>query len=482
MTRALRGMTRTLRALLVLVASACGVAHSQDSTASIVRPLVAAARHPWARWPDFPRHVDDVARLYASRADARVWHNGTRLSRAGRAAIDALFAAGDDGLAPRDYDAATLDSLARASALAPLPPADRARFDLLLSIDLIRYIDDLKLGRTHPQPLGRATGAAGSGAGLDRAAAIGAAIAADTVGGLVAAAQPKLVQYRNLKAALARYRRMAEDSAPDVTLSWRVRQIELALERLRWLPPLSDRRVLAVNIPAFELFAFDSAGVVGAPALEMKVIVGRALDRRTPMLLEQMRYVEFRPYWNVPHSITVHEIIPELGRRPDYLAANDMEIVGPRDSAFGDQPAPDVLERLTRGELRIRQRPGPDNALGLIKFVFPNAAGVYLHATPAPELFAHARRDFSHGCIRLEDPVALAVWALRDQPGWSRDSVEALMAGSRTVRVLLTRPLPVVIFYTTAIVRPDGRVWFSDDIYGHDVALDEALRAGPTTP
>jgi murein L,D-transpeptidase YcbB/YkuD len=271
-------------------------------------------------------------------------------------------------------------------------------------------------------------------------------------------------------------------AALDAPLAGRVRQIELALERLRWLPPIGRGPFLLVNIPAFQLFAFDSAGGSGVPSLGMRVIVGKALDTRTPVLIEQLRYLEFRPYWNVPRSILAGEILPRLRRHPEYLREQGMELVGARDQVLGDRVTPEVLEQLVRGELRVRQRPSDRNPMGQVKFVFPNAASVYLHGTPDTALFARQRRDFSHGCIRLEEPAALATWVLRDRPSWPADSVRAAMAGAVTRRALLTHPMPVIIFYTTAVARPDGAAMFYPDIYGHDRELDEALRAGPTPP
>lgn len=239
---------------------------------------------------------------------------------------------------------------------------------------------------------------------------------------------------------------------------------------------------VVVNIPAFRLFAFDSAGGAGAPSFSSRVVVGRALDTETPVLYELMRYVEFRPYWNVPRSILINEILPRLRREPGYLRAQRMEIVGPADRPLGDAVTDDLLRRLARGELRVRQRPGASNALGRVKFVFPNAASVYLHDTPNTELFAQSRRDFSHGCIRVEDAEGLAAWVLRDQAAWGSDQVRGALLGSATRRALLTRPMPVAILYTTAVATPPGEAWFFEDIYGHDLALDEALRAGPAPP
>jgi murein L,D-transpeptidase YcbB/YkuD len=270
-------------------------------------------------------------------------------------------------------------------------------------------------------------------------------------------------------------------AALRVPLGDRVRQIELALERLRWLPHLDPERFLAVNIPMFQLWVWDSIPANGAPALGMKVIVGGSLNRQTPVFVEQMDYVIFRPYWNVPASIVRNEILPALARNPAYLERHDLEMVsGDSDNAPVQPPTAENIERLRQGRLRLRQRPGPGNSLGTVKFVFPNDANVYLHSTPAPQLFSASRRDFSHGCVRVEDPVALAEWALKRETGWTRDRIIAAMDGPRPLQVHLTRPIQVIIFYITATVMPDdGAIHFASDIYGHDARLDRALRRKP---
>ena len=266
-------------------------------------------------------------------------------------------------------------------------------------------------------------------------------------------------------------------AALHVPLSWRVRQIELALERLRWLPHLGDKRFVAVNIPMFRLWAWDSIPPDGTPSFQTGAIVGRALNTQTPVFVEEMRYVIFRPYWNVPPSILRHEILPALERDPDYLQRHDMEIVsGPGDDARPVPVTAESIAGLRQGKLRVRQRPGPKNALGLVKFVFPNDYNIYLHGTPAPELFKRARRDFSHGCVRVEDPVALAEWVLKEQPEWTRERILAAMNGNQPRRVDLTRPIQVILYYITAVVMPeDGTIHFAEDIYGHDTKLDQAL-------
>ncbi len=268
----------------------------------------------------------------------------------------------------------------------------------------------------------------------------------------------------------------ATQAALRVPLAWRVRQIELSLERIRWLPDPAAGRLLAVNIPMFRLLAWEAMPPDGPPAFTTGVIVGRALDTETPALVEEMRYVIFRPYWNVPTSILRNEILPALARDPAYLRRHDMEVVsGGGDDATPVDASGESIARLRRGELRVRQRPGPANSLGLVKFVFPNDANVYLHGTPAPQLFAHARRDFSHGCVRVEDPVGLAEWVLKEQPEWTRARILAAM-DAPTRRVDLLRPIRVVFFYMTAVVMPeDGTIRFADDIYRHDARLDREL-------
>ena len=266
-------------------------------------------------------------------------------------------------------------------------------------------------------------------------------------------------------------------AALRVPITWRVRQIELALERLRWLPHLGDERLIVMNIPMFRLWAWDGIPPNGAPLFGMDVIVGRALNTQTPVFVEEMREVIFRPYWNVPRSILRHETLPALARDPDYLRKQNMEIVrGPGDNAQVVEATPENIARLSDGSLRVRQRPGPKNALGLIKFAFPNQENVYMHGTPAQALFARSRRDFSHGCVRVEDPVALAEWVLRDRPEWTRERILAATRGAQSIYVKLAQPIQVILFYTTAAVMPeDNTIRFADDIYRHDARLDRAL-------
>ncbi len=262
-----------------------------------------------------------------------------------------------------------------------------------------------------------------------------------------------------------------------VPASERVRQIEMALERLRWLPDLGERRLIVVNIPMFRLWAWDTLGGAQTPAFSTSVIVGKAMRTETPVFVETMQHVIFRPYWNVPRSILLGEVLPAMQRDPAYLTRQQMEVVaGQGDDARPLAVGPGTLDALRAGSLRVRQRPGPNNALGLVKFIFPNREGVYLHGTPTPSLFARDRRDFSHGCIRVADPPGLARWALDSVGRWDAGRIDQAMHADVSERVDLPMSIDVVLFYLTAAVLPeDDAVHFADDIYGHDVALGRAL-------
>jgi len=267
----------------------------------------------------------------------------------------------------------------------------------------------------------------------------------------------------------------------NVPLATRVRQMQLILERWRWLPiGLHDAPIVA-NIPEFRLRAYDENFKV---ALTMNVVVGKAYDHNTPVFEDSMQYLVFRPYWSVPYSIAKAEFIPKIVRDPDYLEKKGFAVVDSRQEVVASGAIPsDVLQQLRSGKLFIRQNPGPKNSLGLVKFIFPNSYNIYMHDTPEQTFFSKSRRDFSHGCIRLERPADLAVWVLRRNSGdWNLERVRAAMNGSATQQINLARPIPVLIVYGTVIVTEDGTVHFYDDIYGHDATLEKVLDKGYPYP
>lgn len=235
----------------------------------------------------------------------------------------------------------------------------------------------------------------------------------------------------------------------NVPAAYRLGQVAANLERFRWMPRDLGDRYIFVNVPAFQLTAFDS----GQKSLEMKVIVGQEFeDRATPVFSDSMETVVFRPYWNVTPDIQRKEIEPKGAA---YMASQNMEY-------FTDG-----------GQRRIRQRPGPTNSLGFVKFLFPNDYNIYLHDTPNHELFKKDVRAFSHGCIRLEKPNELAQWVL----GWDAARVQAEMDGKDNVTHRLPRKLPVYITYGTAFMR-DGQLHFGNDLYHRDDKLVQAAAAG----
>ena len=252
-------------------------------------------------------------------------------------------------------------------------------------------------------------------------------------------------------------------------MSDRVEQLRLSLERWRWLPHSFSESPIVVNIPEFKLRAGDTPG---KPTLIIPVVVGKAMRTETPVLEEDMKYLVFWPYWNVPLSILRGEMIPKIAKDRAYVHRNGYEVATYSGQVVTDGViSDDVLAQLRAGKLMLRQKPGRKNALGLVKFIFPNDNSVYLHSTPEESAFNKSRRDFSHGCIRVEDPKALAVWVLRHNPGWTKDRIEEAFAEGKQQQVNLTRTIPVLIVYTSAVVEEDGQVFFLEDIYGHDKAL-----------
>jgi L,D-transpeptidase YcbB len=267
--------------------------------------------------------------------------------------------------------------------------------------------------------------------------------------------------------------------ALSVPLSMRAQQIVLSLERMRWLPPRMESPPIIVNVPQFRLFAFRNTEDGARDILQMDVIVGEAFEgRQTPVFASDMRYVVLNPYWDVPSSIVVRELLPQIESDLQWIARNGFEIVrGPGDDAAIVPATAANLRLLAAGKLRLRQKPGPGNALGRVKFIVPNRHNVYLHDTPARALFARTSRAFSHGCIRVADPMALLAHVLRSEPNWDEARIAAALRKSTPVRVPLTRPIRVFILYGTALVTEDGAIRFFGDIYDQDEGLIRLLQS-----
>jgi L,D-transpeptidase YcbB len=507
---------------------------AQEPIVAAIRGIVEAGRQPLLHRPDFSDRQDSARRLYEAANFRTLWLRSDKPTSQAAEIIRALSEADRRGLSPEDYDAARLrEEAAHFDSAMPPAAGDAAAFDTALTVCLLRYISDAHLGRVPPRAVGLALEM--EARRFDPVTFVSQLPAAEAPARLLATLDPPFALFGRLVTALAHWRDLAartdfpqvpnlpklhpgESHAgvrplreflraigdlpsaarapknaraydPDLvkavrrfqerqglgadgvigeaTLSQlqispagRVRQIELALERLRWLPPPEDAAFVVVNLPEFQLRGYDRGNT--SPVLQLRAVVGAAsLRRETPILYASMQYLVFRPYWDVPPTIARKEILPESEQDPDYFSRHHYEF--------------------HKG--RIRQRPGDDNALGLLKFVFPNPFHVYMHDTPTKRLFAKSRRDFSHGCIRVSDAAALAEFVLRGQGKWDRDGIDtAMKSGRNNRRVYLERPVGVYLLYSTVVVDEDGTTHFFEDIYGHDARLDAALAKGPPYP
>ncbi|GEO06633.1 murein L,D-transpeptidase [Adhaeribacter aerolatus] len=261
--------------------------------------------------------------------------------------------------------------------------------------------------------------------------------------------------------------------AMNISIDDRIDQIIINMERWRWVPKPKkfEEKHIFVNVPEFMLYAREN----GKTVLDMKVIVGKAMNS-TPVFSDKIEYIVFSPYWNVPNSIIFEEFLPKLQADPGWLERMDMELLN--GLGKNAQPiSPYSVDWFSVDEknfkYRIRQRPGPENPLGDVKFIFPNEHEVYLHHTASETLFSQNQRGFSHGCIRVEKPVELARFLLSDQPSWTEPLIlEAMHAGEEKY-VNLKEKVPVYIVYFTSWVDDKGGVHFRDDIYGHDKILEK---------
>ena len=537
-------------AVSVLILSSMAVparAAPADQSGDALRSIVATGHLADLRWPDFPDYRDDVQAFYDAGGYQLAWTKGGQPTSQARTVIDTLRRADDRGLNAEDYDASRWEQ--RLSQLNQ--PDAAARFDVALTVCVMRYLSDLHLGRVNPKKLKFAIAEKTYRSDLVQFVRThlvnGQSISSD-----LELVEPQYPGYQRTKAVLQQYLELAQHgdgpavpapkksldpgshfegiaqltqrlallsdlpagaSVPpgdiyqeplveavkrfqdrhglmadgrlgaqtvkelNTPLSARIEQLRLTLERWRWLPHEFPLPPLVVNIPEFRLRAFDANHQT---VLSMNVIVGKALRHETPVFQKDMQYVVFRPYWNVPQSIQRSEIVPAIQRNRNYVADKNYEVTTHNGQVVTSGAIDDeVLEQLRTGKLAVRQKPGPTNALGLVKLIFPNEYNVYLHSTPSQQLFSRSRRDFSHGCIRVEKPDELSAWALRDLPEWNLEKVRAAMQqGKDNQQVNLPKPIPVLILYGTAVINDYGAVHFYDDIYGHDADLRKALAKG----
>jgi murein L,D-transpeptidase YcbB/YkuD len=506
------------------------------------------------RWPDFSDYQLHFQHVYDAVNFTPVWVRGGQPTLQALGVIQALENSQKKGLDPAAYDA--LRWQAWITALKAGGADTVANFDAALTVNVMRYISDLHIGRVDPKHFKFGVEIKQNKYDLPHFVTT-QVINAPDVAAVLAGVEPPYAGYRRTEAMLQQYEQlMVKGDGPKVTevqktvsagdayagsaelaarlrllgdlpqdavanvdahkydtslvdavkhfqtrhgltadgklgketirqlnvpLSDRVVQLDDALERWRWLPAQFPQPPIVVNIPEFVLRAFSPDQKL---ALSMNVIVGKSVRTQTPVFAEDMKYLVFRPYWNVPPSILRSEMVPAIAKDRNYLGRKGFEVTDSSGRVITSGTVSDeVLAQLRAGRLMVRQKPGPANALGLVKFIFPNANNVYLHSTPAQQLFSQSRRDFSHGCVRVEKPAELAAFLLRNQPPWTLERAQAAMQSGRdNQQVNLTTPVPVLMIYVTAVVEPDNSVHFFNDIYGHDKSLNAVLAKGPPYP
>lgn len=515
---------------------------------------VDTSKVPNLRWPNFSDYESYVQTFYDDRNYEVAWTRDGVPTATATAFIQQFQDAATKGLIPEDYDAPRWAD--RVKTLNDKSADAISLFDVAMTVNVMRYISDLRIGRVNPSHFNFEIPVQDKKYDLAEFVSDNVVDATD-VPKLITGVEPDSDDYRKTEEALAHYLNLAKqeeltgadplptvakavsvgetypaagalltrlqlegDAAEDdalntptstvlnstlsaavknyqhrhgitedgkltsqtikslnVPMTVRVAQLQDALERWRWLPEPYLHARLMVNLPEFVLRGYDSDHKLD---FTMRVVVGQVMGQHeTPVFTHMMKYLVFRPYWNVPVDIARKELVPHMANH-GYLASKNFEVTNNKGVLQTDY----TVKQVSQGAVMVREKPGPKNSLGLVKFMFPNQYDIYLHSTPAVSLFERTRRDFSHGCIRVQKPVDLAVWVLQNQGGeWDTEKVEAAMnSGPDNKTVSLKNPLPIVIFYLTATVGEDGQVNFFDDIYGYDAEMQGVFEKGPPYP
>lgn len=491
-----------------------------DIIAQMIKNMIASS--PWQK--------EAMTEIYRLSDHHLIWLNNKNTDIALKLLTESPTS---KGLHSEDYNVQWLNSNWQQLKVSPQPTFEQlALFDATLSNSLLSYYSDIRYGRVNPRKVSFDFQI--NKEHLKLALWTFNASKDGSLASLADGLEPKLVFYRNLKRALNQYQQAARehknthfkfssaleegDSDPQIVelrsllttlgdvipakdnpnaksevydaalvagvknfqsrhglnasgvlgkdtvatlnlpLSSRISPIELSMERLRWVPAYTEDRLVLVNIPSFRLWAFDSLKDEKSKPLTMRVVVGKAAGTKTPSFSSKMEHVEFRPTWSVPQSIIKNEMMSKLENNPGYFAKRGMKVTYHNS-----------------GEISVRQASGDSNALGLVKFLFPNNHSVYFHDTPSKQFFKRERRDFSHGCVRLAEPASMAEFALKKQKeAWTHEKIQKAMHRGGSKRITLAEPIPVIIFYGTALALNNNGVSFFDDVYGHDKRLKNA--------
>jgi len=545
-----------LLSLLLHVSGQPALQSQSGNVTALIRSIAAAGRWNDLRWPNFSDYRSDVSRFYQP-SYAPAWLDKGQPTSEALAIIQVLQQAEQEGLNPEDYDGSRWDERVRTLQGQGTPEAE-ANFDAALTVSVMRYVSDLRIGRVNPRHLDFDYDVGPKKLDLPNFVRERLVTASDPKNAL-AEVEPPFAGYKATRAALRRYIQLSRqqeaeklptlevpvllpgarsDAMPrlvrflklvgdlpedspitgedqdysdaivaavkqfqnrhdlpgngwisretvdqmNTPLSARVEQLQLSLERWRWLPLKYAEPPIVVNLPEFYLRVVAAQGKI---VLRMHVNVGDSYEHQTPVFEKMMTYLVFRPYWDMPMSIQKKEFVDAIAKDRSFVEQNNFEVVDRVGRVVpGGKISDTELQGLRSGTLRLRQKPGPLNALGLVKFIFPNDHSVYLHDNPEDvDLFSESRGDVSHGCIHVGQPAELAAWVLRGDPKWTLERVEnAMHEGKDNLRVNLPKPIPVLIVYATAVVEEDGLVYFTPDLYGHDARLKAALAKGYPYP
>jgi murein L,D-transpeptidase YcbB/YkuD len=443
--------------VFVLLVSLLPSCHKVDNSRHVdgIRKIVRSTPQ-WIDRSALGRRLWTIERaFYESRGHLPAWIDGDATTPQLKDLLQQLHYAERHGLDPARYGVADFEQVRDASQTTlhgTVFPVERVpELDAKMTYAYLRYAADLLGWSSSPQQVSRDW--------LDEprkdelAARLKHAIEQRRVRDTLEELAPTHPQYKGLQAALARER---ENPTGHID------QILMNLERWRWAPRDLGERYILINVPAYQLQVMERE----KPVLAMRIIVGKP-DTPTPLFSDEMTYIVFSPYWNIPESILRNEMLPRVVDNPDVLRRNNIEVVG--TSGTVDPSTIDWSDESVTSGLHFRQAPGPENALGLVKFIFPNHFSIYLHDTPGDTLFFKPKRTFSHGCVRIENPVGLAEYVLRDQPQWTAERITSAMNAGREQTVKLKTTIPVHIGYWTAWVEPDGNVTYLDDPYSLDV-------------
>jgi len=448
-------LARTLALVVMLTVVACHRGPQVDNSqhAPAIQRL-AASTPTWVGRGRLATTLWNAERqFYTSRDNVPAWIEGDKASPRLGTLLDALKHAEDHGLDPARYGVDRFQQIV-AQAHENKDEYDAGRIseiDTRLTYAYLQYAADLLGWSGDPKAI--YTNWVRANNKTDLAQQLAHALASNDIREALEELAPAHPQYKGLQAALAHERQNP---------AGHLEQILMNLQRWRWMPRELGDRYVFVNVPAYQMQVMEG----DKPVLAMRVVVGDP-KHETPLFSDEMTTVVFSPNWNVPESIIRNEMLPKLVDDPGYLQRQDIQVVGTSGQVL-DAEAVDWFDESALARLHFRQAPGPKNALGLVKFQFPNPFDIYLHDTPQNALFNKEHRALSHGCVRLENPVALAEYVLRDKPEWTMEKIDEAMNAGQERAVALKEHLPVHIGYFTAWVNPDGSVTYTDDPYELD--------------